>query len=92
MALSAVRTRAVNPLDIYRKGKRIAGKLAAAGRIQDSDLIVNTIRAGFTSTEICMALRHRLRKILAGRAVSEDLRQEIESLIGDIEQSLEMPE
>lgn len=82
----------MSALDIYRASKGIAGRLAADGLIDESDRIVGAITAGFTATEICMALRHELRAILAGTALSPELHSRIESLVKTIDDLLETPQ
>jgi hypothetical protein len=74
--------------DLYGESRQLARALAAAGDQESAERIEHAIAGGTTSTEILMALRYELDRLLGRRGGEEKLRSWAAELRGAIDRLL----
>ena len=73
--------------DYIAHAQRIEARLDVAGNKQVAKQLRDAWRAGSTSGEILMALRHTLRQLLATSSLPDSIKVDAEQLIAQINQS-----
>ncbi|WP_419727877.1 hypothetical protein [Lichenicola sp.] len=71
-------------IDYYEEAREISGSIHEIGLNEEGKTLDDALKCGSTSTEILMALRYHLQRIVGDTRLPEELRGRCTALIEDI--------